>query len=214
MRDEVDSDFSVQDAMARGYANTSALARMLVPRVAARTGGRAELEAVVTALKRLRANYPPVSREMGKVIGGSVLNLRTHVSKVSVEKTKRSLQAVSALLSSYQEEFIQVSESLSSVTLIFDRRVHREVKGALRGAEMLEQGDDYAAIIVQSPPEIISVAGCISEFYDQLARRHVNIEDTVSSYTDTIMVVKMKDVGRAFEALNSLIAEEQKRAQA
>ena len=37
------------------------------------------------------------------------------------------------------------------------------------------------------------------------------MEDTVSCFTDTIMVVMMKDVGRAFEALMELIDEEKRK---
>ncbi len=40
VRDEVGSDLSIQDAMARDYVNISALSRMLVPKVAARTKKR------------------------------------------------------------------------------------------------------------------------------------------------------------------------------
>ena len=38
----------------------------------------------------------------------------------------------------------------------------------------------------------------------------MNIEDTVSCHTDTIIVVKMKEVGKAFTALTDLITEERK----
>jgi aspartokinase len=211
VRDEVNFDFSVQDAIARDYVNLSALARVLVPRVAARTGKRARQASVVTALKRLRGAYSPASRQVGKVIAGSIVNVRTHVSRLSVEKTKKTLQIVGSLLATYQEDFIQVSESLSSITLIFDQRLHKTVKRAVSGVEILEEGEDCAAITVQSPEEIISTPGCISSFYGQLSRRHVNVEDTVSCYTDTILVVAVKDAGRAFEALTELVGEEQRR---
>jgi hypothetical protein len=75
----------------------------------------------------------------------------------------------------------------------------------------LEEGDEYAAIIVQSPPEIITTPGCVINFYNQIARRHVNNEDTVTCYTDTILVVKMSEVGKAFTALTDLITQERKR---
>jgi hypothetical protein len=42
----------------------------------------------------------------------------------------------------------------------------------------------------------------------------VNIEDTVSCHTDTIIVVKMREVGKAFTALTDLITEERKRTEA
>ncbi len=209
--DEVGSDFSVQDAIARDYVNLSALARMLVPRVARRTGQKAKdvsEQGVVTALKRLRSSYPGASPKVSEVLAQSTVNVRTRVSKVSVEKTRRTLQAVSGMLSMHQEDFIQVSESLSSITLIFDQKLHGKVKKALSGAEILEEGEECAAITVHSPREIISTPGCISSLYDHLARRHVNVEDTVSCYTDTILVVRMKDASWAFETLNELTREE------
>ncbi len=211
VRDEINFDLSIQDALARDYVNISALARMLQPRIEERLGRKVNRESVVTSLKRLRGAYSPASQEIRQVVAESVVNVRTHVSKISVEKTKKVLQTVSEMLSSHQENFLQVSESLSAITLIFDQRLHRKVKEELKHAEFLEEGDDYAAIIVQSPPAIITTPGCIISFYNQLARRHVNIEDTVSCHTDTIIVVRMKDVGRAFDALTDLITEERKK---
>lgn len=217
VKDEVGSDLSIQDAIARDYVNISALARMLVPRVASRTGKRTKDVSevgIATALKRLQGSYTVSSPRVSRVIAGSVVNVRTHVSRLSVEKTKRTVRAVSALLSEFPEDFIQVSESLSSITLIFDQRLHSRVRRALSGAEVLEEGDDGAAVTVHSPKEIQATPGCISAFYNQLSRRRVNVEDTVSCYTDTILVVDMRDAGRAFEGLTELIEEEKAKLQA
>ncbi|MDG6898159.1 MAG: ACT domain-containing protein [Nitrososphaerota archaeon] len=211
VREEVNLDLSVQDALSRNYVNLSGLSRILAPKVAARVGAKVKGESVITALKRLRSAYSPATPEIGKVVAGSVVNVRTHVSKVSVEKTKRALRIVGSMLATHQEDFIQVSESLSAITLIFDQKLHRSVKKELAGSEILEEGDDCAAITVQSPGEIISTPGCLISFYNQLSRRHINVEDTVSCHTDTIIVVKMSEVGRAFEALTELINEERRR---
>ena len=214
VKEEVDSDFSVQDALARDYANLSSLARVLVPKVARRMKVRVRdvhEVGVASALKRLRDSYSAESPRVGEVIGGSVVNVRTHVAKLSVEKTRRTLQTVSSLLGEYHEDFIQVSESLSSITLIFDQRLYRKVRRALAGGEFLQEGEECAAITVHSPRAIINTPGCVSAFFDQLSRKNVNVEDTVSCYTDTILVVSMKDASRAFEALTELVSEEQRK---
>ena len=214
VRDEVGSDLSIQDAIARDYVNLSALARLLVPKVAAKTGKKAKDVSevgIATALKRLQGTFTASSPRVSRVIGRSTVNVRTHVSRISVEKTKRTLQTVSQLLSTYPDDFIQVSESLSSITLIFDQRLHARVKRSLASADFLEEGENGAAITVHSPEEIQTTPGCISAFYNQLSRRKVNVEDTVSCYTDTIMVVDMKDASRAFESLTELVTEEQGR---
>lgn len=211
VRDEINYDLSVQDALARDYANISALSRMLQPRIEEKLGRKINIESIITALKRLRGSYSAASDEIRSVIGESVVNVRTHVSKVSVEKTRKTLEVVSSLLASHQQDFLQVSESISSITLIFDQKLHKKVRGRLTDGVILEEGNEFAAIIVQSPPQITTTPGCLISFYNQIARRHVNIEDTVSCYTDTILVVKMSEVGKAFTALTDLITAERKR---
>jgi len=210
VRDEIDYDLSLQDALARDYANISAVARMMQPRIKEKLGTDVNLMSIITSLKRLRGSYTVASDEIRMVIAESVVNVRTHVSKISVEKTRKTLEAVSAMLASHQHDFLHVSESLSSITLIFDQKLHKRIRDKLPDTVILEEGDDYAAIIVQSPIKIRMTPGVVINFYNQIARRHVNIEDTVSCHTDTIIVVRMKEVGKAFTALTDLITEERK----
>lgn len=210
VRDYVEFDFSVQDSIARGYANISAVARLIKPFVEERLSRKVKIESIIAPLKRMRGRYTLQNSSMKEVISGSVLNVRTHVSKISLERTRKTLSSLSNILSSYHESLIQVSESISTVTLIFDQRIHSEIKKIIPSSEILEEGDDYAAIIVQSPKEIIETPGCIAMFYNQLARRHINVEDTVSCFTDTIIVVKMENVSVAFNALTELINSSRK----
>lgn len=211
VRDEISYDLSIQDALARDYANVSAISRMLQPRIKERLGKDVNVESVITSLKRLKGTYSPASGEIRTIIADSVVNVRTNVSKISVEKTRKTLESVSSLIATHPQGFLHVSESISNITLIFDQKLHKKVRSRLSDSGILEEGDDYAAIIVQSPIEITNTPGCLINFYNQIARRHVNIEDTVSCHTDTIIVVKMKEVGKAFTALTDLISEERKR---
>jgi aspartokinase len=94
--------------------------------------------------------------------------------------------------------------------LVFDDTLLNEVKAMFAHYDILEVEDDLAAIIIHSPEEIIKTPGCAIAFYNQLARRHINIEDTVSCYTDTIVLVRMSDVGKAFNALTELISNSRK----
>ncbi|MEM3424151.1 MAG: ACT domain-containing protein, partial [Nitrososphaeria archaeon] len=72
---------------------------------------------------------------------------------------------------------------------------------------VLENKRNLAAIIVTSTPEITDVPGCAISIYERLFSAGINIEDTTSSYTDTIIILKNEDVGKAFETLNELINE-------
>ena len=205
----IDNDLSFQDAMQRGYCNLSAMARIIKPSIDAIVGTDVDIESIVTALKRTRKDYKVPYASVEPIIAGSKISLRTDVAKLSIAKNKKTVEKIAKPLTVHYDSFISVSESVNSVTLIFDQLILEKMK-SIFADDTLEVESNLAAIIVQSPEEIIKTPGCALIFYNQLARRHVNIEDTISCYTDTIMLVNMNDVAKAFNALTELITESRK----
>ena len=210
VKEAVDRDLSIQDSLQYRYGNISAIARLIEPKVEASVNHKVNIESLITSIKRIRGDYkaPPV--DVTRIISGSMINVRTDIAKISIENTKRSLETVRKMLAVNQEEFIQVSESISAITLIIDQRMIEKIITPFNGDVILEKEINLAAIIINSPETIVKTPGCLTAFYNQVSRRHVNIEDTVSCFTDTIIVVKMKDVGQAFAALTDLISESRK----
>jgi aspartokinase len=205
----IDNDLSFQDAMQRGYCNLSAMARIIKPSIDAIAGTDVSIESIVTALKRTRKDYKVPYASVEPIVAGSKISLRTDVAKLSIVKNKKTIEKIAKPLTVHYDSFISVSESVNSVTLIFDQLILENMKGVFND-DLLEVESNLAAIIVQSPEEIIKTPGCALIFFNQLARRHVNIEDTISCYTDTIMLVNMNDVAKAFNALTELITESRK----
>ncbi|GAH01750.1 unnamed protein product [marine sediment metagenome] len=200
----VDNDLSLQDALQRGYGNYSAIARMIKPKVEDILERRVKLESLITSVKRSKVNYRLLQGSVVKIIAESTISLRTDVAKISVEKTKRNLGIMRKALADLGEAFLQVLEGASAVTLIFDQRLFNKVY-PLFGGEVLDKKQNLAAIIVHSPKEIIETPGCAIAFYRPLARSSVNIEETVSCFMDTIIVLPMEEVGKAFTALTEMI---------
>ena len=60
--------------------------------------------------------------------------------------------------------------------------------------------------------DITTTPGCVQTFYNAISRRHINIEETMSCYTETIIILAMEDVSKAFEALTELISEARKKS--
>ncbi len=206
----VDNDLSFQDALQRGYCNLSAMARIIKPSIDAIAGTDVSMESIVTALKRARREYELPYASVEPIVAGSKISLKTDVAKLSIVKNRKTIEKIAKALTQHYDSFISVSESVNSVTLIFDQLILERMKNLFDEDDVLEVESNLAAIIVQSPEEIIKTPGCALIFYNQLARRHVNIEDTVSCYTDTIMLVNMNDVAKAFNALTELINESRK----
>lgn len=211
VKEVVNNDLSFQDSLQRDYCNISALARIIKPKIDLMLSGKnTSIESIVTALKRSRRDYNVPERPIASILAASTISVKTDVAKVSAEKSKKTIEKVTKAMTQNIGNFISVSESIMSITLVFDDVLLEDVKAMFAHDDILEIEDDLAAIIVHSPEEIIKTPGCAIAFYNQLARRHINIEDTVSCYTDTIVLVKMEQAGKAFNALTDLISNSRK----
>lgn len=206
VREIINNDISFQDSLERGYCNISAVARIIKPQVNRLLEKNIRVESIITALKRSRKFYDIQDRPMLSILASSTISVKTDVAKISAGKGKRTMEKVARALTQYAEDFISVSESALSVTMVIEDTSLHKLKAIFANSNILEVEDGLAAIIVNSPERIIKTPGCAFAFYNQLARRHINIDDTVSCYTDTIMLVNMLDVGKAFNALAELIS--------
>jgi aspartokinase len=207
----IDEDLSLQDAMQRDYANYSAIARMLMPKIKETAGNEVNVESVITAVKRAKVNYTVLQGKITKVVAGSGLNIRTDMAKVSVEKTKENLEKVRKMLATFSADFLQVLEGNSVITLISDLNSFNNISSIFAKKDVIDQKKNLATIIIRSPDEITSTPGCVQAFYNAVSRRHINIEETMSCYTETIIVLAMEDVSKAFAALTDIISEARKK---
>ena len=206
----VDNDLSLQDALQKDYGNYSAIARMLRPKVKEILKHDVKLESIITAVKRVKIAYRRSSRNVMEVVAKTVINIRTDVAKISVEKANRNLEKIRKALANFPGEFFHVTEGMSAITLIFDQKLFDDICSMFQERDILDKRQGLAAVILHSPIELISTPGCLLLFYGTVSRKYVNIEETMSCFTDTIMVVKMKDVGTALAALTDLITEARK----
>lgn len=205
----MNSDLYFQDSLQRDYCNITALARLIKPQIDQMLDRNINIESIVTAVKRSKIIYNAPKLPTASVLANSTISVKTDVAKLSIGKSKKTIEKVAKALQNI-DNFISVSESILSITFVFDDALLDKVKAMFSNYEILEIEEDLAAIMVHSPEEIIKTPGCAIAFYNQLAYRHINIEDTVSCYTDTIVLVKMSDVGKAFNALTDLISNSRK----
>ena len=212
VREMVSSDLSFQDSLQRDYCNISALARIIKPQIDHTLSKDTSIESIVTALKRSRYDYNVPQKPIASILAASTITVNTDVAKISAKKSKKTIEKVAKAMVQSVGTFISISESIMSITLVFEDLLLQDIKVMFAYDDILEIEDSLAAIIVHSPEDIIKTPGCAIAFYNQLARRHINIEDTVSCYTDTIVLVKMEQVGKAFNALTDLISNSRKTA--
>lgn len=201
----IEGDPSIQDSLERGYANISAVARLLKPKVEEILGRKVNLSGLITAVKRVKAKHKPLMEQL-KIIANSIIMIKAGLAKISIEKTRRNLERARLLSAEFPDIFLQVLEGSTVLTLIMDQRILNHVKSRFEDTEIIDEKQNLAAVIIQSPKEIIDTPGCISTFYNAIARRGINIEETISCCTDTVIVLGMSESVKAYGILTDLIA--------
>lgn len=208
----IDKDLSIQCALEKGYGNYSAIARILKPTVEEVLSRKVKIESIITAVKRAGVNYKSMhNRDVADVIAESVIHLRTDMAKISAEKNRRNLETIKRMLEEMPSEiYIQIIEGMKTLTIIFDQKFAEEISSNFRLENVIEQKNNLVAIIITSPQKIIETPGCVVSFYNAISRSHINIEETLSCSTETILVLQLKDVGKALTSLTNLISEARK----
>ncbi|MEM2180481.1 MAG: hypothetical protein QXP32_06665 [Nitrososphaeria archaeon] len=201
------NDIFLQASIRGQYCNYSAIARRIKPLVDKKIGYDSDIQSIVTALKRLKLSLTFSPKNVKMVLADSNLSVRTGVAKITVEKTRTTTIKFSELIRKYINYIIHVSIGSTAITIIMDEMYAEDALELFERSTVLENKRNLAAIIVTSTPEITDVPGCAISIYERLFSAGINIEDTTSSYTDTIIILKNEDVGKAFETLNELINE-------
>jgi len=205
VRQLIELDSSLQDSLARGYANLSALARILKPTIEKTSGRRVEIETIVTALKRLRGGYPSNPKPVADILARSTVSVRTDISKLSLKRTLSAKMLTRNVMTQYKRRLLQVLEGVSVIVILHERAIHDRVKQLFPRQQILDEKLDLAALFIKSPEEISITPGCVTAILQQLSRRGINVEEVLSCHTDTVLVVAVEDGGRAFDALGGLI---------
>jgi hypothetical protein len=206
-REIVESDYAIIQALSENYANLSALARKIDFLIKEKTNKKVNIQAIISALKRIRNNLKISSRKNFEVLATSSLSVRTDLAKISVKASKLNAEILTKMMEKFYESIVQISWSPTAYTIVFDEILHPNIISSFKKEEILEDKKRLAAIIVHSSENIIETPGCVSSILNKIALREINIEDVVSTYTYTLLLFKREDVIKAFDALNSLISE-------
>ena len=202
----VQKDNHVRDALRRNYGNISAIARLLKPKIEEMLDREVTQEGIITSLRRTKLNQESDQGNL-KIIAESIINLRTDVAKISLEKSKKNLEDTIEALRKYQETFFQVLVGATKLTIIIDQSMFRRIRSVFWGRDVLDEKQNLAAIIVQSQTAIVDTPGCIATFYDSISGNQINIEETISCFTETIIIIRIEDAGKTFTILTDLIRE-------
>jgi hypothetical protein len=199
----------LEEGLAIGVLNLSALARRLRPRVEAALARRASDAAVMMALKRLAPRAIPPERPVVKLlrqlrdltVRSSLVEFTYRSSPTLLERQRDLLHAIAR----ERDVFLTHTQGVYEATLIASARLAPKIEAAFKGERLVSRLDDLSAIVIPLPAKSVDTPGVHYTLLKQLALRGLNVVEVVSTYGELTIIVAKEDVDRAFSILKRFL---------
>ncbi len=204
VRDYLDGQPALADAIRLGIANYSAVARRVADDLGIRTS-----EAVIAACRRYPKGRGELARAAGvrRVVRKSRIETRTKVATITASLGGEVLQRLGDVVEELLDEnslcrLIQVSRG--TVIIVDEDSVPRVVK-ALREDQVIRIRKDLIEVAVASPESIEETPGLLTLLTGVLSAQGINIVEALSCYTDTIFLLDREDLNAALAVLSKAL---------
>jgi hypothetical protein len=199
----------LEDGLALGILNLSALARRLRPRVEGALHKEVSDAAVMMALKRLAPRFTSRSAEVNRLLRRmGELTVRSSLVEFTFRNSDTILERQKELLAAIhrrKDSFLTVTQGVVEVTVVASAALAEKIEEVFAGEKTVSRLDDLSAINIRLPRETVHTPGVHYVLLKQLAFADINVVEVVSTYTELTVVISHKEVDRAFTVLKRFL---------
>ncbi|MBN1157492.1 ACT domain-containing protein [Candidatus Woesearchaeota archaeon] len=191
---------SLKDCLAKGLINYSALSRLIKSELKDKKVTKA---AILIAARRFRDELGSeefTEEQIMELLKNAEIEIKNKVFAMVVDKSlnERILELEREIKS--ENGLFYLIEGSSTITIISSERYFSRIKSLLR-RNLISSSQNLVMIIVKSSPQIEKLSGVVSFIYSLFADQGINLVETMSCWTDTMVVIEEKDLPLAMQIL-------------
>lgn len=197
----------LEEALARGIINYSALAREIRPQIEKALFKDLSDSAVMMAIKRLAERLPDRLKPIEKHVRNMMrMTVRSDLLEYTYPSNGKIMTSISMITSKIQNpamEFFTFSLGSHEVTMIFSRNMKATVDQTIQANRPNVILEHLSTISINLPEETVTTPGIHYAILKQLAWNRINVVEVVSTYTEFTIVLASIDIDKAFSILMS-----------
>ncbi|MFH0962087.1 MAG: ACT domain-containing protein [archaeon] len=200
---EISSNLLLDESVLSGIANFRAVARKLRRKIP-----EASVEALAISTRRYfekaRRGHASADEALFRLLSKAKIKATTEVADFTLESGERTISKVSELMkkiSPKRGEIFHFVAGYRAATLIVDMENFGKVSRAAKGL-VIDVRKNVAEISIITGAEVERVPGWVALVSRLLARNGINMLETLSCYTETILIIKERDVGKVLTVLS------------
>ncbi|KKW19092.1 MAG: hypothetical protein UY63_C0022G0011 [Parcubacteria group bacterium GW2011_GWA2_51_10] len=212
VREEIEKDIFLKNSLFKGLINNSALARLLLLTIKKRNP-KATLESVTISIVRYAQDLNTNSLETSLTshIAHSHLSMKNDIVHATFPRNASIFGVVSDISKKIRwdlDEVLFVNQGSGEITIIVDKKNFPLIEGI--SSEAIEIRKDTATVSISESKikgveEGIEIPGLYSYFINQVSQEGITLLDIVSTRSQLTLVIKEKDLTRAYDILSNCI---------
>jgi len=201
----------LEEGLARGIINTSALARELQPEIEDSLMKSVSASAIMMALKRLsqkieRSRRFDVQRRFLEDVGD--LTVRSNLVGYTYLRSATMFEHQKQLLDSlrnHADRFLTFTHAVSETTILVSARLDETVEEIFETETLVKKMTELSAVIIKFGGDAVSTPGVHYPIFRQLAWKNINVVEVVSTQQELILIIEKRQVDQAFSTLMNFL---------
>jgi aspartokinase len=192
----------VKECIAKGLINYSKLSRAIIQQQKLKNS---DFDAVLIAVRRFastkaRHNFDS-EKAIQRIFKERKLEIKTNICTIVLDESAAFSQIVTIVeeINEKQEHCHLISGS-RTFTLITAEEFLEKILRVFAG-KIVSKKKNLVQIVLRTSKEIESTPGVVAFIFGLFAERGINIVETMSSWTETLIVIEEKDLQKAMQTL-------------
>lgn len=193
---------SIKDCLKKRIINYSKLSRRIAKELGIEK--QSSMEAILVACRRyaIKMKHDSMEDKVLMLLKGSQLDIKNRIMVVIVDKKvyAENLSDIEKKIRKTADIFYAI-EGTSVFTIITSELYLDDIKKIFE-RDIVKITKNLAAITIKSPKDMEKTFGVTAYIFSLFAERGINIVETMSCWTDTIVVVSEDDVAKIMKNLH------------
>jgi len=197
----------IQEAMSRGIINYAALAQDIKSFVEKETRKPVKDSAIMMALRRLGEKMENKFTKKIKFDENADIFIKSDLFEITVVKSEKTFNLIKVIyeLIDSNKDFLTITQGLTQVTIISNRRHKDEILEILKDEHILMKIENISSIGTTLPKNCPEEVGYFYTITRAFAWENIPIIEIVSTLIELNLIVKEVDIPRAFDVLKGII---------
>ena len=199
----------VEEGLALGVINLTALARKFKPQIESKSLKRTSVGAIVMALQRLglKLKQKSLKRKILMPNDVTVKSNLVEVTYINSQNLKHKHGQVLKIAEARQDMFFNLLQGVFETCIIASGQLMEELQKTLKGEKLTSSIKDLASITLRFDEEAVYTPGAYYVILKNLAWENINVIEVISIHNELSVIVEDKKVEKAFSIINQLIKQ-------